>query len=275
MNKTAESKHTAKTSKKKDAMPVPGLSRGLSVMEFLSSRPQGGTQVEIAEALSLPVSSVARITLQLEATGWLRRNPDTKAFSMTMKMLMTGQRALFDRDLIGLALPEMRALRDKWLDTVLFGVLHDAEIVTIENCAGKRLFRFSIDAGHRSPLHCTAPGKAITAFLPQEIREGLMKRMTFTRYNSRTICTPKAFLAELKRVHENGYSTDDGEQYNGIYCVGAPILDRNAYPVATIWITGPVENISTDDIPKIGADFRDAASRISSLLGHNADKPNK
>ena len=251
------------------SFPVPGLSRGLAVMDFLASRPHGGTQMEIAGALSLPVSSVARITLQLEATGWLRRNPDTKAFSLTMKMLMTGQRALFDMDLIGLALPEMRALRDKWLDTVVFGVMHDDEIVTIENCAGKRLFRYSIDPGHRSPLHCTAPGKAIAAYLPDATLDAILSRIQFKRYNARTITGTKAFRKELSLVRENGYSTDAGEQYNGIYCVDSALRDRNGYPVASIWITGPVENISAKDIPAIGADFRAAAARISSVLGYD------
>ena len=70
-----------------------------------------------------------------------------------------------------------------------------------------------------------------------------------------------------------GYSVDRAEQYNGIYCVGAPILDRNAYPIAAIWITGPSENITAADIPKIGADFKSAALRTSSILGFDATMP--
>ena len=66
---------------------------------------------------------------------------------------------------------------------------------------------------------------------------------------------------------------DRAEQYNGIYCVGAPILDRNAYPIAAIWITGPSENITAADIPKIGIDFKSAALRISSILGFDATVP--
>ena len=258
---------------KKELVTVPGLDRGLEILEFLSSSERGKTQMEIADALHLPVSSVARITLQLEATGWLSRNPDSCVFRLTMKMLTIGQRALFESNLVELALPYMRALRDKWLDTVVFGVLHDDEIVTIENCAGKRLFRYSIDAGHRSPIHCTAPGKAIAAFLPDAILDELVSRIKFTRYNERTLTTPKAFLKELESVRALGYSVDRAEQYNGIYCVGAPILDRNAYPLAAIWITGPSENITAADIPKIGADFKSAALRISSILGFDATLP--
>ena len=256
-----------KKSSTREQVTVPGLDRGLAVMEFLSAYERGKTQIEIASALHLPVSSIARITLQLEATGWLRRDPDTRTFSLTMKMLTIGQRALFESNLVELSLPFMRQLRDKWLDTVVFGVMHDTEIVTIENCAGKRLFRYSIDPGHRSPVHCTAPGKAIAAFLPKAVQADLVSRLKFVRYNARTITSPKAFAKELESVRAIGYSVDRAEQYNGIYCVGAPILDRNSYPIAAIWITGPSENISKSDIPKIGADFKSASLRISSILG--------
>ena len=54
---------------KKELVTVSGLDRELEILEFLSSNERRKTQMEIAEALHLPVSSVARITLQLEATG--------------------------------------------------------------------------------------------------------------------------------------------------------------------------------------------------------------
>lgn len=92
---------------------VPGLARGLEVLEYLARYPQGKTQKEIAEAVGLPAASASRITLLLEAAGYLWRDPDTKAFRHSMKMLMVGQRALFDADVIGLALPYMRAIRDR------------------------------------------------------------------------------------------------------------------------------------------------------------------
>ena len=104
-------------------------------------------------------------------------------------------------------------------------------------------------------------------------RDDLVSRIKFTRYNERTLTTPKAFRRELESVRATGYSVDRAEQYNGIYCVGAPILDRNAYPIAAIWITGPSENITAADIPKIGADFKSAALRISSILGFGATLP--
>ena len=52
---------------------VPGLARGLEVLEYLAQYPQGKTQKDIAAAMRLPAASASRITLRLEAAGYLWR----------------------------------------------------------------------------------------------------------------------------------------------------------------------------------------------------------
>ena len=262
-------KLTKKRTRRNPALDgVPGLARGLEVLEYLAQYPQGKTQKEIAEAVGLPAASASRITLLLEAAGYLWRDPDTKAFRHSMKMLMVGQRALFDADVIGLALPYMRAIRDEFNDTVVLGVLHETEVVAIENAPGKNLFRYSLDPGHRSELHTSAPGKALLAYLPEEECKALVARIKFTRYTKSTITTAKAYMQELADVRKNGYSIDRGEAYDGVYCVGAAIRDRNGYPVASIWITGPAQNCPPKNIPAVGARVVAAAQAVSHRLGY-------
>ncbi|MBR1587074.1 MAG: helix-turn-helix domain-containing protein [Kiritimatiellae bacterium] len=50
---------------------VPGLARGLEVLEYLAQYPQGKTQKDIAAAMRLPAASASHITLRLEAAGYL------------------------------------------------------------------------------------------------------------------------------------------------------------------------------------------------------------
>ena len=65
---------------KDDTFSVPGLSRGIRIMELLAQRSDGLNQTEIAHVLGIPFASVSRITLQLEEMGYLRRDPESKAF---------------------------------------------------------------------------------------------------------------------------------------------------------------------------------------------------
>lgn len=254
--------------KKEDARySAPSLERGLAILEYLAHHPDGKGQLEIAQALKCPVSSVFRLTLTLEALGYLERDAETKVFRHTQKMLMLGQQALSETDLIGSCMPVMRELRDELADTILLGVLNGPEIIVLEQALGSHLFRFSVNAGHRIRAYCSAPGKAIIAYLPEIQRERVIAQTEFIRFNANTIITPEGFRKELQKVAKLGYAIDNGEEYAGIYCVGAPLFDRSGYPIASVWITGPGTRVKAEMVPGIGETIKAGAARISRRMG--------
>jgi DNA-binding IclR family transcriptional regulator len=255
-------------SEKKVNYSAPGLERGLKILEYLSQHPSGKGQVEIAQALNVPVSSVFRMTLTLEKFKYIERDPDTKVFRYTQKMLMLAQRALAESNLIGTALPIMRDLRDKLGDTLLIGVLSNAEIIVLEQALGSHLFRFSVNAGHHIRVHCSAPGKAILAYLGEVQLESLVKQLDFKRFTANTITSVRAFRRELTKVRKLGYAVDNGEEYEGIYCVGSTIFDRIGDPVASVWVTGPATRVTPEMIPSIGELIREGADTISRRMGY-------
>jgi DNA-binding IclR family transcriptional regulator len=253
--------------KNEDRYTAPSLERGLAILEYLAHHPDGKGQLEIAHALKCPVSSAFRLTLALEKAGYLERDPETKVFRHTQKMLMLGQQALSETDLIGSCMPVMRDLRDALEDTVLLGVLNGPEIIVLEQALGSHLFRFSVNAGHRIRAYCSAPGKAIIAYLPEIQRERVIAQTEFVRFNANTIATPEAFRKELQKVLKLEYAVDNGEEYAGIYCVGAPVFDRAGYPLASVWVTGPGMRVKKAMIPRIGQTVKDGAARISRRMG--------
>jgi DNA-binding IclR family transcriptional regulator len=130
------------------------------------------------------------------------------------------------------------------------------------------MFCFVSKLGYRIGISCSAPGKAILAFLPETEREELIATMKFVRYNERTITSKEGLRRELADVVKKGYSFDDSEQFDGIYCIGAPVFDRIGYPVASVWTTGLMMDIDRKQVPEISAIVRDHADRISSRLGY-------
>lgn len=255
--------------KKETKYSAPSLERGLEILDYLARHPSGKGQVEIAQAIKCPVSSVFRITLTLEKAGWLERDPETKVFRHTHKMLMLGQQALSEFNLVGSAIPVMSELRDDLGDTILIGVLNGTEIIVLEQALGSQLFRFSVNAGHRIKVHCSAPGKAILAHLNKVQAERVIDQLDFRRFNENTITSAKEFRAELQKVRELGYAEDKGEEYAGIYCVGSTVFDRTGSPVASIWVTGPSMRVTPEMIPDIGAKMRAGALRISKRMGYS------
>ena len=119
---------------------------------------------------------------------------------------------------------------------------------------------------------CSAPGKAIMAYLPNTVRDRYLSYMEFTRYNARTITTRDAYLEELEKVRKLGYAMDNEEELNGVICIGAPIFNYTGYPCGAIWISGPKDRLSKE-VVRVSADcIRKVAQTISLELGYSKAK---
>jgi DNA-binding IclR family transcriptional regulator len=253
---------------KKPKYDVPSLKTGFQILEHLSRHPRGQVLTDITAALDCPISSAYRIAMALEDMGLVSRDPETKQIRLTTKLLLIGQRAITEANLVEHALDIMRELRDRVQDTVLIGVRESKEVIVLDEAIGTRMFCFISKLGYRIGVSCSAPGKAILAFLPEKEREELITSLKFVRYNKRTITSKEHLRCELSSVSEKGYSFDDSEQFEGIYCIGAPVLDRSGYPVAAVWTTGLMMNIDQKRIPEIGSVVKSHADRISARLGY-------
>ncbi len=246
---------------------VPSLKTGWRLLEHLSRHPRGQALTEIAAALDCPVSSIYRITMALEDMGLVARSPETKQIRMTNKLLVVGQRAITETNLVEQALDIMRELRDRVVDTVLIGVREGTEVIVLDEAMGTRMFCFVSKLGYRVGVSCSAPGKAILAYLPEAEREAVIAAVKFVRYNERTITSKQRLRQELARIVDAGYAFDDSEQFEGVYCIGAPVFDRGGYPIAAVWTTGLMMDLDRARIPKIGAVVRKHAARISARMG--------
>lgn len=252
---------------KRPRYDVPSLKTGFDILEHLSRHPRGQALTEIASALNCPVSSAYRIAMALEDLGLVARAPDTKQIRMTNKLLLIGQRAISETNLVEQALDVMRELRDLVVDTVLIGVREGTEVIVLDQAIGTRMFCFVSKLGYRVGVSCSAPGKAILAFLPEKEREEVIAAIRFVRYNERTITSREDLRRHLVEVAAAGYAFDNSEQFEGVYCIGAPVFDRGGYPIAAVWTTGLMMDLDRGRIPEIGAAVRTHAGRISARLG--------
>lgn len=247
---------------------VPNLERGLQILELLLEHPKGLQQSEIAVMLGCSRTSVYRIAMTFLDHGYLLRDEETKALSLSRKLVAMGSRALAEQDLMSVSVDVMNRLRDLVKETVLIGTIVESELVVLGQVLGSHPFKFSVDLGARLPLHTAAPGKAILAFLPADEREALLPSISFKKFNAKTITSVKAFIQELEQAGQCGYALDREEQLTGIHCVSAPIFNRHGYPIAALWTTGPTDRIRRSDLPEVALQVTRHAGLISARLGH-------
>ena len=237
---------------------MPNLEKGIAVIEYLSSRSEGETLQAIKVALDISQTTAYRILNTLVRLDYLSFDEDTKRYKLTRKLLTLGFRSLNEHNLLETVLPHLRDLRDRVKETACFGVLGDE----------KGAFCFVLSPGKPFELHCSAPGKAIMAYLPVTVRNRYLSYMTFPRYNSRTITSREVYLEELEKVYQQGYALDNEEELSGVICVGAPVLNYTGYPCGSIWISGPKDRLTEEQLRSTVQIVKEIAGQISAELGY-------
>jgi DNA-binding IclR family transcriptional regulator len=99
-----------------------------------------------------------------------------------------------------------------------------------------------LEVGSVLPLHATALGKAVLAFVQPEARRDILED-ELPRLTGQTLCTPATLNRELNATRERGYALEKEEAVLGEAGVAAPIFDRNAEPVGAVGVAGPRERI--------------------------------
>ena len=83
------------------------------------------------------------------------------------------------------------------------------------------------------------------------------------KYTDNTIDSLEALKEDLKNIREQGYSVDNEEQEIGLFCIGAPILDKNGNAIASISISGPTARMKNKDIDEKISRLVEIAREIS------------
>ncbi len=243
---------------------APALQRGLAILEFLTDHSDGCTAAELSQALEVSGASVFRLTNVLVDLGYLHRHEKSRRFTLTRKFLLLGTPQLAQRTLSECAIEALRQVRFQTEETTQLCCLVERETVVIEQLASLHPFKYFVDLGARCPAYSCAPGKAILAYLPEDECSKIVEGFKFEKFTESTISNRRALIAELKEVRERGYAIDRGENFVGINCVGAPILDRHGYPVGGLTIAGPSSRGEEDQFEPYAKVLQAAAERIAS-----------
>jgi IclR family pca regulon transcriptional regulator len=249
------------------------LERGLAILSaFDSDRPLIGVS-ELSRELELSRSTAHRYIATLAQLGYLQQDPDSKRYRLGPKVLDLGFSAINSMDVREISAPHLRRLSDETGHTVNLAILDGTDVVYIERCRtaqpGQREIDLNLHVGARLPAYCTALGKAILAFLPEERREEIIARIEFTPRGPNTITDPQAFREELERIRIAGISVNDEELAYGLRSIAAPIRAHSGEVLAALNLAVHRTMVSMDElIARFGPAVTQTASDISLGMGH-------
>lgn len=244
---------------------VPALERALSILESLSKSRHGLTLSQLSRSLALPKSSVHCLLLTFERHGYLHHDDNSGRYRLGLRLFDLANAAVSGVMLRDQAAPFLNQLRESTHLTTHMAVLEHDEVVLIEKVEPLTA-RVNSWIGKRMDVHCTALGKALTAYLPEEQVEALVRRRGMLRHNDNTIASLRKLKQELEQVRKQSYSIDDEEEEIGVRCLGAPILSANNQALAAISITGTVDQINADSRDALVAEVKAAAGAIAAAV---------
>ena len=136
---------------------VPGLSRGLALLQLFTRHKASKTLLELAEGLDISRSAAFRLTYTLEKDGFIERNAATRRFRPTSKVLTLGFEYFNSQSITELAQPHLRELSDATSASSHVVILDGWHAVYLARLAPPAVGLVSnLQVGSRQPAHLTA-----------------------------------------------------------------------------------------------------------------------
>lgn len=250
------------------------VARALSILELIAESRTGLSNSDLSRKLKIPKSSASYILRELERRDYLRRDRNGK-YRLGLKLMSIVSSVAMHFDVREAAKPIMEEfLRKSHLPEVHLAVLDNGRAVYIEKIEDESSFiKMDIWVGHRLPIHTTAIGKALVAFLPKDELLEILQKRGMEKKTRRTITSPQRFLAELEKVRQRGFAVDDEENSEGVRCVASPIFDASGKVIAAFGTSSVTLHIDDIRLPKIAELVRKSAMKVSRIIGFSGRFP--
>lgn len=244
---------------------VPAIIKAINILEYLSEVKEA-TFPEICTKMGTPKSSTYQIINTLAALGYIRKIDDSSKYSLGMKLIELGNKAVSNLNIRNAAKPVLRALVAKLNETCHLGIMDGYEGVYLDKCEGTQPVRLYSWIGKRLPLHCTAIGKALLAWQDEQKIEEILNQIELTRVTENTIINPKKLKEHLRMVRDRGWALDDQENEPHIRCIGAPIRNTDGKILGAISISGLSVRFDGEYLKRLSREAMEAAEELSAKI---------
>lgn len=247
------------------------IDRVHAILEILMLHNHKGMRnKEISEKLNLSTSTCNRLLQSLEAIGVVWQNPSNQRYYLGNALLKYADAILESLDDVTTCLPYLEDLHSKTKETTYYARFSGLSCVTTEIC-GYINSRISVRRGETLPLHATASGMAVLAFIPQWERKPILDRIALQRFTPHTITDSNHLDRVLARITKTGVAMNFGGLHNGINALATPIFNRERV-LGSITIVGTAANLPKNLLEEYSELFLKASANITSALGGDFSK---
>ncbi|MEX2519972.1 MAG: IclR family transcriptional regulator [Paracoccaceae bacterium] len=217
-----------------DRLAIASVRKAMVVLETVAmhSEPIGLTR--IAEATGFGKSAVQRLTHTLGALGYLEKDPSTRRYRLTVRMLDLTYGFLSKDPLITSGMLQLIDARERIGETLNMGRLEGTDFIYTVRMPAHRLSIIGALIGRRQPAFCTSGGRAVLSRMPRMAAEALIDARPLQALTPNTTIDRGRLIELIEQARIEGFSATDQEVMMGELAVSAPITDEYGQPIGAV-----------------------------------------
>ena len=249
------------------------LGRGLLLLGHIAEAGRGGiTLTDLSLQAGFAVSTTHRLLNTLELAGFVRRDSELGMWYIGLQAFSIGNAFLDSRDVVVQARPFMKRLMEQTGETINLAVENRGTMVYLAQTECVEMMRMIVRLGSSAPIHASAVGKALMAWMNKKQLEEVLQSQGLRRFTPHTIATVADLQQNLESIRQKGYACDLEEHTIGLHCVASPIFNEHGEPIAGISLSGPKARVMSERLPELGLLVSRAAAEITQAIGGQAPR---
>lgn len=246
---------------------MPSIEKVHRILELLRANGRAGlSNKEISDRLKIPPSTCYRILASLRKFDYVQQRKPEMHYFLGFAHLRFAESVVEGMDLAAVCRPFLEELHTETDETTFLAVLSGRNCVTMETC-GHIDTRVSVGRGELMPLHASAAGKAVLAFLPRREQQEALRDLGLPGFTDATITDPSSLAGQLEEIRASGVSYNYEEFHKGINALATPIFGGLGRVVGAIAAVGISVDLDAAQMQEYGELFLDASEEISYKLG--------
>jgi DNA-binding IclR family transcriptional regulator len=242
------------------------VERAIAILELVDRTQRHWNISEIGRRLQIPKSTTHVLMLTLEKNGYVTRVQTSHRYCLGLKARELGNETTLRETLGRASLPRLEAVAAQTKLTAHVAIREEQQAVYIQKAARPGFVQFETYSGKRTNLHCTAVGKILLAFAPEDFKVQFLSKGSFMKHTSRTITATAQLRKELEKIRRQRYAADDEEEEIDVRCLAVPIFRSSGECIAALSITGTVSQIGAENSKSLTAIITRAANEIGKNL---------
>ncbi|SDX34544.1 IclR family transcriptional regulator [Litoreibacter albidus] len=254
-----------------DVYFVPGLHRGLRVLEILGASEAPMSLSDIARAMELSRSSAFRLVYTLRQMEFIKEAEQANTFTLGARVLNLGFAYLNQQPITAIARPHLAELRDTTGVSTHLSVLEGHDVLYLVSHQARTGYVSNMRTGTRTQAYASAIGWCLLGALDDAELAAFCDTVDFVRFTEHTPMTPQELQARVAQTRADGYVVSQGFREPGGSSVAVPVRNNAGAIVACVNLSGPdvgfdFDRLDSFYIPEATA----AAQRISQELGYQS-----